>query len=120
MIAGVVGLALLLVASGCEFGGPGITRANFERIKTDGSMTRADVDKLFGVQGEDYRGDVGQKLAGGFEQVANKLEGLMKGPGGATAPRSLTAYVRWGDDNRNVVCAFRNGKVVDKQQKGIH
>jgi hypothetical protein len=116
----VVGFALCLAVVGCSFEGPGVTRANFERIKTDGSMTREDVDKLFGVKGHDYQGDAGQQIAVGFEAIGNKLQGIGKGPGGAPAPGSRTTYVRWGDDNRNVVVTIRNGKVVDKQQRGIH
>ncbi len=117
--AAVAGLALALIA-GCSFEGPGITRANFERIKEDGSMTKEDVDKIFGVPGHPYQGDVGQQLAGGFEAISNKLQATAKGPGGKAAPTSRTTYFRWGDDNRNVVVTIRDGKVVAKQQKGIH
>jgi hypothetical protein len=116
--AAAIGVGLCLALFGCEFAGPGLTRANFERIKVDGSMTRADVDKLLGIKGTDYAGDPGQQIAVGFEAIGNRLQDAARGPGGARAER--TTYIRWGDDNRNVVCTFRGGKVVGKQQRGIH
>ena len=75
--------------------------------------------KIFGVPGHPYQGDAGQQIAVGFEAISNKLQATAKGPGGKAAPTSRTTYVRWGDDNRNVVVTIRDGKVVDKQQKGV-
>jgi hypothetical protein len=113
---GVLGLGLCLAAVGCE-SGPGLSRANYNRIETDGSMTQQDVDKLLGSQGHPYRGTTGQQVASGFDQVGKafgqtpKMIGVVRGGKGQE--------VRWGDDHKHVICTIVNGKVVEKRQRGL-
>jgi hypothetical protein len=115
-VAAVIGLGLCLTVAGCE-SGPGLTRANYNRIETDGSMTKEDVDKLLGSQGHPYRGTTGEQIASGFERVGKafgqtpKVIGMVRGGKGQE--------FRWGDDYKYVICTVENGKVVEKRQRGM-
>ena len=112
----LLAFALCLAVVGCE-SGPGLSRANYNRIETDGSMTQQDVDKLMGSQGHPYRGTTGEQIASGFDQVGKvfgqtpKAIGVVRGGKGQE--------VRWGDDHKHVICTIVNGKVVDKRQRGL-
>jgi hypothetical protein len=113
---GLLGVALCLAAVGCE-SGPGLTRANYNRIERDGSMTQKDVDKLLGSQGHPYRGTTGEQIGSGVDRVgkvfgqAPKQIGVVQGGKGQE--------IRWGDDHKHVICTIVNGKVVDKRQRGL-
>jgi hypothetical protein len=141
LVAGAVGLALCLAVVGCG-SSPGLTKANFDRIKTDGSMSKEDVDKLMGSQGTELTGELAKQFAGMVGQAgkgagelfgkmpdggkvgedmgkmlgeAGKMFGKMGDMLGAAMPKAL----RWGDDNKYVVCMIMNGKIVSKAEKGL-
>jgi hypothetical protein len=137
----VVALALCLGVIGCG-GGAGLTRANFDRIKIDGSMTQEDVDKLLGSKGTDLTGALAKQFTAAFEKAGKDVPDLGKGlpdlgkgfpdlgkglpdlgkglPDlgkmfGAFMPKA----VRWGDDSKYIVCVIMGGKVAGKDQKGL-
>jgi hypothetical protein len=115
-IKALLGLGLCLAAAGCD-SGPGLSRANYNRIEIDGSMTQKDVDKLMGSQGHIYRGTTGQQIAIGFKRVGELVEGGQKAPAPPSASKGTE--IRWGDDHKHVICTIVKGKVVDKRQRGL-
>jgi hypothetical protein len=113
-VVAAVGLGLCLAAVGCD-SGPGLTRANYNRIETDGSMTQKDVEKLMGKPGHLYRGTIGKQIASGFDKVGQIFGDKVPAPTGGRRETEI----RWGDDNKHVICTIVNGKVVDKRQRGL-
>jgi hypothetical protein len=112
----------LCVVLGCgerggERGGerPGLTYANYERIKDDGSMTEEDVNQLMGSKGEDAAG-LGKHVAGVFAEIDRKMRENLK-KGGAKTP--VVRTLRWGTDNRHVICTITDGKVTAVRQQGL-
>jgi hypothetical protein len=142
LVAATVGLALCLAVVGCGTT-PGLTKANFDRIKTDGTMTKEDVDKLMGSQGTDLTGEAAKQFDAMLGQMAKGPGDMLKGmPDGGKAMQDAgkafgemanmagkkmedvlsalgSKFIRWGDDSKFVVCRIMNGKVIGKHDKGL-
>jgi hypothetical protein len=122
--------ALCLVMSGCG-GSGGLTKATFDSIKTDSSMTVADVDKLVGSKGQDLAGDAAKAFTKGFGEAGKKAADAAGDKGAGDAFKGMTDLmgnvmdammpkaVRYGDDNKYIVIIVVGGKVVGKDQKGL-
>jgi hypothetical protein len=117
--------AACLALTGCG-GGPGLTMANYDKIKTDGSMTKEDVDKLLGQNGVDLPAEAAKQWTQGVQQVQKgigiempPMPGLDVGKAFDGLLGMMPKAVRWGDDNKFVVCVIMNAKVIGKDQKGL-
>src|SRR5262245_12751887 len=98
-----LGLALCL-AIGC--GGPGITKANFEKIKMNES-TKADVDKLMGVEGTELKADEAKKIIESSPQFKMMGGGGFPGGGfpgggfpGALDPTKVEGYDKMTEEEK--------------------
>jgi hypothetical protein len=104
---------LALAAAGC--GNKKLTRANYDKVNA--GMTLAEVEQLFGGQGEQEGGDL------------STAEG--SGVGGAVGvgdfqsmsqPRSKTKTYKWGSSSRWVKVTFLEDKVAPsnfKSEQGL-
>jgi hypothetical protein len=129
-----VPLAALVVclASGC---GGGLSKANFESVKDDGSQSLADVEKALGAKPTEVTGDEAKavvkgvaKLAGdatkkaaeavGVDDPGKKLIGAGLDALAAAADLAPKVY-RFGDESKNIVVVVVDGKVVGKASKGL-
>ena len=104
--------AIVLAAAGCADSDNKLTYANFERIKTNGSMSKGDVDKLLGVKGE--------RLLHLGKETAKALDAVGKAFGQKPAAGANRLEYRWGTENRHVDCVLENGRVVDATQRGLN
>ncbi len=109
--AAALAVAVGVAAAGCAGADTKLTYANFERIATDGSMTKADVDKLLGVEGG--------RLFHMGKETAKALDAVGKAFGQKARADANRLVFRWGTENRHVDCAIVNGKVVDASQRGL-
>jgi hypothetical protein len=123
----LVGLAVCSCLSGC--GGSGgsdkgpVTKANFEKIKIDGSQSLATVESIMGSKGTELPKEAWKKH--GIDPTAlpfrksklvkaddNKLTAVADDNG------TEAKVYRWGDDNKYIYVAVLEDKVVFKSMKG--
>jgi hypothetical protein len=90
---------------------PQLTHANAQRIKTDGSMGKEDVDAILGIQGVE-RTTPGEQAAVVFDKLGQAF--------GEKTARPRRQQFRWGDDNKHVDCVLVNGRVVEKRVVGLN
>jgi hypothetical protein len=120
LVALAVGLAF-----GCaDNGRPGLTYANYERIKRDGSMTEEDVNNLLDSKGILETEFLGNQVAGVLGKLGPGLAGeqlakAVKTTGETASRVTGERVVRWGTKNRYVICTIQNGKVKDAKQQGL-
>jgi hypothetical protein len=91
-----LGLAFCVFVAGC--GGGNVTKANYDKIKTDDKLE--DVEKVMGGKGTEL------------------TEEQLKKMSLPAAPAGVKIY-RWGDDNKYILVTVADNKVKTKTEKGL-
>lgn len=120
-----IGLAGCLCLSGCGGGGDKapVTKANFEKIKADGSENLATVETIMGGKGTDLPKEAWKKHGIDPDTTPFRKSKLVKGDDNkvtvvADDNGTQAKVFRWGDEARYITVAVQEDKVVWKRMHG--
>ena len=131
--ARLVGMSFMFLVgclslSGCRGGGGGggggpITKANFDKIVVDGSVSLAAVEAIMGGKGTELPKEAWKKHDINPNALPFRKAKLVKGDDNkftvvAEDNGSEAQVFRWGDDNKYIYVAVLEDKVVLKGMKG--